>query len=347
LSHRYNDEGGGLGPDLSGIAGRFGVRDLLESIILPSKTISDQYEAVTIATEDGRVVTGRIVNLHGENLTVSPDMLAPNRMVNIRRGEIVEMKRSPVSLMPDGLLNTLDRDEVLDLIAYLLSRGDRENPMFKQSGKLGAAPAGSVKRRIIPTARLQSAPAARAELEVFWNGTDLTGWEGITDYWSVRDGALVGQAPAEGLTFHTFLCSKKLYRDFELSVQVRVKDGKGNSGVQFRSRIVDPAKYTVAGPQADFGKPFWGGLYGQVDPGHWLRLPPQRVVSKVVKTAEFNELKVKCVGKRVTIKLNGETTVDDHFPEIPDEGIIAWQLHEGYTSMEVTLKNIEFKELAR
>ena len=140
---------------------------------------------------------------------------------------------------------------------------------------------------------------------------------------------------------------QEAYRDFELSVQVRLKDGKGNSGVQFRSRIVDPAKLTVAGPQADLGKPFWGGLYGQVDPGHWLRLPPQRVVMKVVKPTEFNELKLRCVGKRVTIKLNGETTIDDHFPEIPDEGIIAWQLHEGYTSMELTLKNIEFKELAQ
>ena len=44
------------------------------------------------------------------------------------------MKPSPVSLMPDGLLDTLNRDEVLDLIAYLLSRGDRNDPMFKNAG---------------------------------------------------------------------------------------------------------------------------------------------------------------------------------------------------------------------
>jgi putative heme-binding domain-containing protein len=344
--HRYNDEGGGLGPDLSGIAGRFSVRDLLESIVLPSKTISDQYEAVIIATEDGRIVTGRIVNLHGEDLTISPDMLAPNRMVHVRRGNVVEMKRSPVSLMPDGLLNTLNRDEVLDLIAYLLSRGDRDNPMFKKSGNVGAATGGRAMRRIIPAGRTVPARALGSDSEVFFNGTDLTGWEGLTDYWSVRDGTIVGHAPADGLKFHTFLCSKKRYRDFELSVEVRIKDGKGNSGVQFRSRILDAAKFTVAGPQADLGKPFWGGLYGQVDPGHWLKLPPQRVVLKVIKPAEFNELKLRCVGDRVTIKLNGETTIDDHFPELPDEGIIAWQLHEGYTSMEVTLKNIDFKELA-
>ena len=130
--HRYNDEGGGLGPDLSGVAGRFSTRDLLESIVVPSKTISDQYESVTLATTDGRVITGRIVNLNGDNLMINPDMLDPNNMVNVRRSQIEEIKRSPVSMMPVGLLNTLKKDEILDLFAYLLSRGDRQNPMFRR-----------------------------------------------------------------------------------------------------------------------------------------------------------------------------------------------------------------------
>ncbi len=137
--HRFNNEGGGLGPDLSGVAGRFSVRDLLESIVVPNKTISDQYAAVVIATTSGRVVTGRIVNLHGNNLSICPDMLDPGRMINVRRDEVEEMKASPVSMMPEGLLNTLHRDEVLDLVGYLLSRGDRNDPMFKGAGIPAAA----------------------------------------------------------------------------------------------------------------------------------------------------------------------------------------------------------------
>ncbi len=129
--HRFNNEGGGLGPDLSGLAGRFNTRDLLDSIILPSKVISDQYQAVVIATNDGRVITGRIVNLHDDRMSINTDMLDPNRMMTVRRGNIEEMKASPVSMMPDGLLDTLDQEDVLDLVAYLLSRGDRENPMFR------------------------------------------------------------------------------------------------------------------------------------------------------------------------------------------------------------------------
>ncbi len=137
--HRFNNEGGGLGPDLSGVAGRFSVRDLLESIVVPNKTISDQYAAVIIATTSGRVVTGRIVNLSGENITVCPDMLNPGKQDSVRRGEVEEMKPSPVSMMPEGLLDTLDRDEVLDLVAYLLSRGDRESPMFRREGTSAAS----------------------------------------------------------------------------------------------------------------------------------------------------------------------------------------------------------------
>src|SRR5262249_54193655 len=79
--HRYDNEGGSSGPDLTGAAGRFSVRDLLESIVEPSKVISDQYAAVIIGTSDGQTVTGRIVNLAGDSIMVNTDMLDPNKLV--------------------------------------------------------------------------------------------------------------------------------------------------------------------------------------------------------------------------------------------------------------------------
>ena len=129
--HRYDNEGAAVGPDLSAVAGRFGPRDLIESIVLPSKVISDQYEAVIIATVDGQVVTGRIMNLHGDTMTINTNMLDPSAQVNVNRAKIEETRPSPTSMMPEGLLSTLDREEVVDLIAYLLSRGDRESKMFR------------------------------------------------------------------------------------------------------------------------------------------------------------------------------------------------------------------------
>ncbi len=130
--HRYDNEGGSAGPDLTAVAGRFGVKDLLESILDPSKEVSDQYQAVDIVTLDGKSITGRIVNLNGDNMMVLTDMLAPNGLTTVKRSNVDVMKPSKVSMMPAGLLDTLTPDEILDLIAYTLSRGDRTSPAFKK-----------------------------------------------------------------------------------------------------------------------------------------------------------------------------------------------------------------------
>jgi putative heme-binding domain-containing protein len=129
--HRFANEGGALGPDLTMAAGRFSARDLLESILDPSKEISDQYAAVIITTED-RVYTGRIVNLHGDTYHVMTDMLDPNKLTSVNRKKVESIKPSKVSPMPEALLDTFKEDEVLDLMAYLLSRGDRNHAMFQR-----------------------------------------------------------------------------------------------------------------------------------------------------------------------------------------------------------------------
>jgi hypothetical protein len=180
--------------------------------------------------------------------------------------------------------------------------------------------------------------------KAFFNGKDLEGWEGLTQYWSVKDGALVGTGGDKKVPFNTFLCSKKKYKDFELSFQIRLKDGEGNSGVQIRSEIFNRERFAVKGPQCDIGQMFWGSLYGE-EFGGMMKQAPADVVKKALKPKDFNDYYIKCVGKHVTIKLNGETTVDDDFPKMPDDGIIAWQLHGGYV-MEVTFKNIKFKDLS-
>jgi hypothetical protein len=185
----------------------------------------------------------------------------------------------------------------------------------------------------------------------FFNGKDLRGWEGLTQYWSVKDGALVGTGGDQKIPFNTFLCSKKKYKDFELSFQIRLKDGKGNSGVQIRSEIFDRDKFAVKGPQCDIGEIFWGTLYGEhfspdgkAESGFMKQADP-KLVKKVLKPTDFNDYYIKCVAKHVTIKLNGETTVDQEFPRMPDDGIIAFQLHGGHV-MEVTFKDIKFKDLS-
>jgi putative heme-binding domain-containing protein len=133
--HRFDNEGGAQGQDLTGVAGRFSPRDLLESILEPRKTISDQYAAVVITTGDGRVVTGRIVNLAGDALSIMTNMQDPGNLVRVDRKRVESVEPSKVSMMPNGLLDTLKEDEVLDLLAYLLSRGDRSQAMFRREGQ--------------------------------------------------------------------------------------------------------------------------------------------------------------------------------------------------------------------
>jgi putative heme-binding domain-containing protein len=129
--HRFDNEGGSQGPDLTIISGRFSVRDLLEKVLDPSKAISDQYAARIITMKDGKVVVGRIVNLHNDNMMVMTDMLDPNGLVNVNARRVESNEKSNVSMMPTGLLDSFKEDEILDLVAYLLSRGDRKHKMFR------------------------------------------------------------------------------------------------------------------------------------------------------------------------------------------------------------------------
>ena len=128
--HRFDNQGGTVGPDLTSLAGRFSSRDILESVLDPNKQISDQYEAVQILTVDGKVITGRIANLAGDSIRLQTNMLDPGSLVGVDRKLIEEMQPSKASMMPEGLLNTMNEDEVLDLMAYLLSRGDSGHAMF-------------------------------------------------------------------------------------------------------------------------------------------------------------------------------------------------------------------------
>lgn len=119
--HRMAGQGGIVGPDLTAAGNRFNTKDLVETLIDPDKSISDQYEATIFAMEDGRTVTGRVVNLAGEEYWVQPDMINPDQMEKIKVAEIEAMKPSKVSPMPRGLLDTMTRDDILDLIAWMRS----------------------------------------------------------------------------------------------------------------------------------------------------------------------------------------------------------------------------------
>ncbi|MCA9172960.1 MAG: c-type cytochrome [Planctomycetales bacterium] len=131
VCHRFNGEGGATGPDLTNVAARFQARDLAEAIVEPSKVISDQYRAHQIRTADGKAITGRLLTESEDGtVTVLTDPEDANKVMTIKKDDIDAIRPSQTSLMPRELVNPLNEDELADLLAYLLSRGDPEHPAF-------------------------------------------------------------------------------------------------------------------------------------------------------------------------------------------------------------------------
>jgi putative heme-binding domain-containing protein len=122
--HRFHNEGGMTGPDLSSAGRRYAVRDLVDQIVNPSKEINEQFVPIVVRTKDEQLVQGVIVNLSGDSITVNTDPTDPNQRLSIDRKEVLSVEPSRISPMPVGLLNPLTKDEILDLVAYILSGGD-------------------------------------------------------------------------------------------------------------------------------------------------------------------------------------------------------------------------------
>ncbi len=121
--HRIQGQGGMVGPDLTNAGRRLNMHDLLETIVDPSREVSDQYRATVFQLIDGRLITGRVVNLSGDRYMVQEDMIKPGLLTTVDVKQVEESKPSQVSMMPSALLDTLTRDEILDLLAYMKSTG--------------------------------------------------------------------------------------------------------------------------------------------------------------------------------------------------------------------------------
>ena len=131
VCHRFKGEGGAVGPDLSSAGGKFSAYDLLEAIIDPGKEISDQYGATNFKLKDGTVVSGRIMNLGEDHYQVNTNMMDPSSNTLVDVNNLVSIEPSPLSMMPPGLINTMSKDDIFDLLAYFISGGDPKSSMFR------------------------------------------------------------------------------------------------------------------------------------------------------------------------------------------------------------------------
>ena len=214
------------------------------------------------------------------------------------------------------------------------------------------------------TSILMSSQVAAQEFQTLFNGKDLSGWKGKSEFWTVKDGAIFGQTtkdkPTKGNTFLVWQGGD--VADFVFKAKVRFQGN--NSGVQYRSELVGkPEDFVVKGYQADLHpKPeYFGMLYAE----KWRGIVAQRFQRVIVGTdgksqvvgevgdknqklvdTEWNELTVIAVGNRQIHQVNGITTMDltDNHPEAKRKGILALQLHAG-APMTVEFKDVQLKRL--
>jgi len=124
--HRVRAEGAAHGPDLTSVSSRLGRRDLLRSILEPSVVVAPKYRSVTVVTRRGSAHTGRVLqggDYRRSVLEIQTDPLDPGSVVKIHKADVLTRTPSSVSPMPAGLLDGLEREEILDLLAFLETGG--------------------------------------------------------------------------------------------------------------------------------------------------------------------------------------------------------------------------------
>ena len=223
------------------------------------------------------------------------------------------------------------------------------------------------RRRIVLLLLLVADAAAASEPQPLFNGKDLTGWDGDPAIWSVEDGAIVGRLTAERPIDHnTFLIWKGgQLGDFRLRLEYQIEGG--NSGVQYRSRVLDPVKWIVGGYQADIvdGPEYTGILYDErgtrgiiANRGERVRIGPdgQREtenfadaadLQKSIHENDWNKYVIVARGPRLRHKINGNLmseAIDREREKSAATGVLALQVHQG-PPMTVRFRSIELERL--
>ncbi|MGV3772226.1 MAG: c-type cytochrome [Verrucomicrobiales bacterium] len=129
--HRFGNEGGAVGPDITTISSRFARRDLLESIIDPSKVISEQYSNTTLYLKDDEEITGRILEEKPDSYVVMVNPLL-NTKQEVKKADVTRKEIAKFSAMPAGLVNVLTKDEIYDLLAYIEAGGKQNAAQFQK-----------------------------------------------------------------------------------------------------------------------------------------------------------------------------------------------------------------------
>ena len=129
--HKLGGVGELIGQDLNTLTGdKATAVYVLKNILDPSLNVDDKYRSYNIETDSGKVITGLVLEETKDTLKIIENPLAKSAPIVLKKSEIVDKIKSPSSIMPKGLLDKLTRDEILDLVAYVVAKGDAKHPLF-------------------------------------------------------------------------------------------------------------------------------------------------------------------------------------------------------------------------
>ena len=129
--HRFGGSGGYSGHDLGSVGQRYSIRDILVSICEPGHTISEQYQASTVTLKDGGQLHGRVIYRNDEETTVRSNPFDLSVLTTVPAGDVVDVEPSQISMMPRGTIVPMNKDELSDLMAYLVPGCDPEHEVFE------------------------------------------------------------------------------------------------------------------------------------------------------------------------------------------------------------------------
>lgn len=130
LCHRFAGEGGRCGPDLGSVGKRFSIEAIASSICAPNEVIAEQYQASVVTMQDGEELHGRVIYRDEGELAVATNAYDFADLTKVPSGEVASVELSPLSMMPPNTIGQMNADEVRDLIAYLVSGGNRRHKVF-------------------------------------------------------------------------------------------------------------------------------------------------------------------------------------------------------------------------
>jgi putative heme-binding domain-containing protein len=131
--HRFQGSGGHSGPDLGSVAQRYSIRDILAAICEPSQSISEQYQASKVTLKNDKSLYGRIIYRNDQEIALAANPYNFSELSKAPIDQVVKVELSQVSMMPPGTILLMNKDELSDLMAYLISGGNPRHKVFKKN----------------------------------------------------------------------------------------------------------------------------------------------------------------------------------------------------------------------